>query len=331
MDIKITSPRLKNLLSYEWIKMIVAVVAGIIVWTLLFTTLGTRITVGEEFTFVIYEDVYTLGDQNKNSKILSDLKKSGGFSYDVLNTKVSSITSAGQYTASYMLTIRAAAHEGDVMIASDGRAVPVDEKGKDAQGKIPTEKFNSAISTGLFFDINTFLKRAHGYTVGNGFITENSDGSYTVNDSKISEYFLSVRMSSAGNYRKTYRTDEQKKQAVANEIIRITAVYENYLFIKNAIDTATLKGNDFLWYYQPKDEGGNAKGEPIAYGIDLYKLNLPFEDKRNLEDDWFVYAGEKTTAEGLVLCVFNFESEQADMQYEALAFIRYMIETYSGY
>ena len=331
MDIKVTGNRLKNLLSYEWVKIIVSIVAGVVVWSLLFTTLATRATVGEQFVFVIYEDVYTLGDQNKNSKILSDLKQNGSFSYDVLNTKVSSITSAGQYTASYMLTLRAAAYEGDVMIASDGRAVPVDEKGEDVTGNNPTDKLKSAISTGLFFDINVFLQRAYGYTVGNGFIKENSDGGYAVNQSEISSYFLTERMSSAGNYRKTYRTDEQKRQAVENEVKRITAAYENYLFIKNAIESAKQDGNDFLWYYQPVDEEGKAKGEPIAYGIDLYKLNLPFEDKRNIEDDWYVYAGDKTTAEGLVLCVFNFESEQADMQYEALAFLRYMIETYSGY
>ncbi|MBR2336480.1 MAG: hypothetical protein IKA61_00850 [Clostridia bacterium] len=51
MDIKITGKRFKNLLSYEWVKMIALIVAGVVVWSLLFTTLGTRITVGENFTF----------------------------------------------------------------------------------------------------------------------------------------------------------------------------------------------------------------------------------------------------------------------------------------
>ena len=39
----------------------------------------------------------------------------------------------------------------------------------------------------------------------------------------------------------------------------------------------------------------------------------------------------KTTSEGLVLAVFDFKKHQADLQYESLAFVKYIIETYSGY
>ena len=73
MDIKIQRDRLKNLLSYDWLKIILSIVAGVVVWSLLFTTLGTRATVGEEFVLNVYENVYTQGS-GKNDEILQQLK-----------------------------------------------------------------------------------------------------------------------------------------------------------------------------------------------------------------------------------------------------------------
>ena len=75
MDIKVTGNRLKNLLSYEWVKIIVSIVAGVVVWSLLFTTLATRATVGEQFVFVIYENVSTLGSNSKNNEYFKRFKR----------------------------------------------------------------------------------------------------------------------------------------------------------------------------------------------------------------------------------------------------------------
>jgi hypothetical protein len=76
MDIKVNGSRLKNLLSYDWVKMLASIIAGIVVWTLLFTTLATRATVGEEFYFVIYDNVST-ESYSKSGSYLSKLKKDG--------------------------------------------------------------------------------------------------------------------------------------------------------------------------------------------------------------------------------------------------------------
>ena len=152
---------------------------------------------------------------------------------------------------------------------------------------------------------------------------------------------MTVRLKSAGNYRKTFRTEIQKQEGVKNEIKRITAIYENYLFVQRAIDQAKLDDNDILWYgklNQYDEKGDLIEGEYkiYPYGIDLYKLNQPFvqsetNKKPNVADVWYVSANGKTTAEGLVLSVFNFKKYQPDMQYESLAFVKYVIETYGGY
>ncbi|MBE5741757.1 MAG: hypothetical protein E7360_00340 [Clostridiales bacterium] len=339
MDIKINGSRLKNMFSYDWVKILISIIAGIVVWSLLFTTLGTRITVGEEFYFTTYEKVQSVSHSN-NGNLLKKLKDEGILSYDVLEWHSTTITSAGQYSASYMLNLRTTTNEGDVIIMSDGRGEYV----KEGEENTTAKSMETAINSRYFYNIEEFLNDAKSYCIDNGFITVNGEdySNYTVNNATIERYFLTERINSAGNYRKTYRTEAKKQEGVKNEIIRIENVYKNWLSVTNAIKTAKDEGNDIIWYGEIKKYDSEGKeiegqGEIKPFGIDLYKLNKNYKDRKKIEDSWFTYTnnpegeGERTTAEGLVLCVFNFESAQRDMQYESLAFMNYIIKTYSGY
>lgn len=332
MDIKINGSRFKNLLSYDWIKIIISIVAGIIVWSLLFSMLGTRLTTGQEFVFHVYENVHTVGSSNKNAEMLVDAKRKNLISYDVLKFSVNPITAGGQYSASYMLSLKMSTQEGDVMIISDGRAETEDKNKKSDLTKIVNNRY--------LCDMDTLLKSAREYCVNNGFVIENGSA-WHVNEQKIEEYFLNTRIKGKGNgnYRKTYRTAQQKKEGVKLEIARIKKLYENYLYVSAAIQAGKDAGTDFLWYgdLYKYDENNNIiedKTETRPYGIDLYKLNQPFlgqEGVPNVEDTWFTYANGKPTAEGLVICVFDFRGYQVDLQYETLGFLRYIIQTYGRY
>ena len=88
----------------------------------------------------------------------------------------------------------------------------------------------------------------------------------------------------------------------------------------------------------PYDDEGNVlegQGTILPFGIDLDKLNQDYKDTAKIEDVWYTYTnnptGEKTTTTGLVMCVFDFKNKQSDLQYESLAFLRYIIQTYSDY
>ena len=333
MDITINGSRFKNLLSYDWIKILVSIVAGIIVWSLLFSSLGTRLTTGQEFVFHIYENVYTVGSNERNAEMLVDAKKKNLISYDVLKFSVNPVTSGGQYSASYMLSLKMSTYEGDVMIISDGRAETEDKEKKS--------DLTSIINNRYLCDMETLLKSARAYCVNNGFVVEKLGGSYVFNEDAIKEYFLNTRIKGKGkgNYRKTYRTAKQKEKGVELEIARIKQLYKNYLYVSAAIQAGKDAGADFLWYgelytYDENNKVIEDKTEIRPYGIDLYKLNQPFlgqEGVPNVEDTWFTYANGKPTAEGLVVCVFDFRTQQVDLQYETLGFLRYIIQTYGRY
>ena len=54
MDAKITKIRISRMLSYDWLKIVIASVVAIIVWTLVFTMSATRITPAQQCTVFNY-------------------------------------------------------------------------------------------------------------------------------------------------------------------------------------------------------------------------------------------------------------------------------------
>ena len=332
MDIKITKKRILNVLNYEWVKAIAFIMGIIVLWSLLYTSLGTRLTDGQQFFIVTYEGVHTKS-ADSTSKFLNEMKNGESgikgdsvLSYDVYETKETAITSVGSYSASYMLYIRLSVNEGDIMVLQD----------KDVE-YVPSDSetltdFQSIVNNNKLQDVQKLLENAYKYTVGNGFIAE-TDSGYTVNESKIENYFKEERIKSARNYRRTYTTDEVIQEGVKNEIKRIEAVYLNYKTVKKGIEKAKSEGKDFLTYKTPTYINGDEIicKEQGAYGIDLGKLNEGYEDK-DIKDLWYVLDEDgNPTEKGLNLAVIELTSVQPELQYESLGVIAYLIRNYSNY
>lgn len=341
MDVKITKKRFSNLIAYDLVKIIIAIGAAIAVWVLLFTTCATRATVGEQFYFVIFDGVYS--KENYPYEMISKLKEENKLSYDVLEASVSTVTAAGNYSALYMLSLKAATKEGDVLIFNGKREEVKNEDGtvkKDENGVAETkvnDDAQSIVNNSYVAQFDEYLASAKNYL--DKFLTDGE-----VDEKAVEDYFLSVRIKQAGNYRKTYRTDEQKAQGVKNEIERIKTLQKTYLTVVGAIEKAAAEGVDLYWYcdFAPTED---YKKEHVPYGIDLYKLNQKAmetenSEKEKLSDIWYFWEyienenGDKDPerrSDGLVLSVFNFGKDQPDLDFESLAVIENAIKTFSDY
>ena len=330
MDLKITKSRLANLLSYDWLKIIASVIAAIFFWSLIFTMTATRCTDGESFYLVVYEGVRT-ADATSNENYLAEMQDKGYFSYDVLEREVTEITSTGQYSASYMLTLRLSTHEGDVFLSGGGNDLKkAQESGEFSADNI--SQIQSLVNQGVLQSLESLLGAAKDYCTKT-FITEHEDGTYTVNREAIADYFRTYRIKSARNYKKTYRTEAQIAEGIEKEIERIESVYLNYRFITEAIDRTSGTEDDFLWYaapmYQETEDGEILFRDTKAYGIDLSRLK---GGEKTVESQWYLIDEEGgVTTDGLVLSVFNYAEYQPDLQYEALSFIAYTLRTFGSY
>ncbi|MBR1676730.1 MAG: hypothetical protein IJ706_05400 [Clostridia bacterium] len=333
MDIKITKARLLNVVNYDWVKMILAALAIIAAWSLIFTTTATRITDGQAFYLTLFEDVYMVSDSN--NKLLAKAYSDGDLSFDVLETHTERIQQAGNYSAFYMLTqIRMTTKEADVLIIGGGN------EERDLENK-NLSSVQSLASMGKLYNFEEFLDSARAYCVNSKFIVENEDG-YTVNAEEIRKYFVQDRIVSARNYRKTYISDEKIEEGVKGEIARIEKIYTSYLGVKRAIEKAKEEGNDILWYTVPTyfEDDKVVEKEKAAYGIDLGKLYNSYlsadEDKKeqlsDLKTVWYTFDEEgQATMDGLVMAAVDFSDTQHDLQYEDLSFIYNIIRNYSTY
>ncbi|MBQ7642672.1 MAG: hypothetical protein IJS67_02100 [Clostridia bacterium] len=305
MDLKITKNRLLNVLNYEWVKTIIIIVAIVVGFNLLFTSLGTRLSDGQAFYVVIYDGVNT--GVGTGAGFISDLKSDGGaknggsvLSYDVLETSITEIKAVGSYSASYMLEIRMSTKEGDVIVVGGGND-QYDGENEDSYGKSAAQSVVSYLQK-----TDELLNDAYRYTVGNGFIKENSEG-YTVDRNEIEKYFRTVRIKSGRNYLNTYTDEEVISKGLESEIERIEAIYINYLSVTGAIKKSQDAGKDFLWYSELvyQDNGEIKTYASGAYGIDLAKLNEGCDKK--ISDLWYTFTedGQATTVEGLVFGVMK--------------------------
>ena len=115
MDARITKKRLGQMLSYDWIKIIACVVAGIVLWSLIFTTTATRLNPAQ--TFTVYAYMGTAPADKFSAKISSRTALAEKFSYDVIETSVVDLTAAGDQ-AYTLLEARSGVQEGNAAFVS---------------------------------------------------------------------------------------------------------------------------------------------------------------------------------------------------------------------
>ena len=116
------------MLSYDWIKILACIAAGIFLWSLIFTTTAARLNPAQTFTVYAYIGTNPTGEFS--SKVTSRSALSGGFSYDVIETSVVDLTTAGNQ-AYTLLEARMGVQEGNAAFVSP-RSYEIDD-GKAAK------------------------------------------------------------------------------------------------------------------------------------------------------------------------------------------------------
>ena len=196
MDNKITKTRLSNFFAYEWIMIIIAALAAIVVWEFVYGIVAVKPTVGQQFK--IYYDQGMVDTTNK----LMDLTDKT-FSYDILE-----VDYEGLIKDNNVLTTRLSIYEGDIIV-SDG----IEAEDGSMRTKSVVDSTPIGTITGLVDDakayLRTFLKDQDAED-GAELVYENLD------EDLIEEHFLE-RMDGDNRFRK----QEQKENGVEQEKERI--------------------------------------------------------------------------------------------------------------
>lgn len=308
MDNRITKKRLSDFLSYDWIIMIIAAVAAIVVWELIYSMSATRLSVGQQFKYYTDEDLYTFNTSSIYNLLDVNLSENGKtFSYDVLSVNEESLTK--DYN---VLTVRLSVQEGDAIFTS------TTEK-EDA-----TVRAKSVIDENPVYDFSALLDSAKNY------LAQFKDGE-EFSDAKIRAYF-DDRMQGD----KRFKTEEQKEEGRINEIGRIKklasdvddfekllAAENSALFYKYVKYEQASNGDENDAYYGSSYKNEKEKGE-LIYGLNMGALT---GGKQNVSD--YLTLADSDSAENVVLVLFDFSSYQPDLQYEEISFTITLVKEFS--
>lgn len=325
MDNKLTKKRLSDFLAYEWIITIVAVVAVIIVWELIYTVSAARLSVGQLFKYYMDEDLYYYDGSSRDVYSLLGVETGRNgktFSYDVLAVETENLNSSYN-----VLSVRLSVQEGDAIFTSS------------AEKEDGTVRVKNIIDNFSVYDMESLFESAKGYLTK--FVKAGGD-IYTAADydeNKIRDYF-DARMK--GDNR--FRSEKDKGEGRQNEIARIRKLAADvkdfetlmtigeekglfYKYTKYEQSATSVDNEDVRAAYEREKSNGR---ENLVYGFNMAAMTHdPLRtDKKNVSDYLKLAGGN---AEGVVLCLFDFAKEQPDLQYESISFVCTLAREFSDF
>ncbi len=341
MDNKITRRRLSDFLSYEWILMIVIVVAAIIVWEFAYTVGAVRLTTGQHFKFY-YDQTISSSD---NDKMYDLFNKYDTFSYDVLKLDSESLTS--EYN---VMSVRLSVQEGDILITDkkqtmkdDGNGGQEVDESKSVRAKSHVDNYSMYALDDMLFDAQKYLAQF----LNDGLDVLDSEGKYDLNkivnyiydfnnysDAKIRSYFLR-RMKDDNRF----RSDEQKANGFNLEKDRIkdltkeVKLFDEFIKYANANPELGLLFNYRKYeqsYKLTTDQENKARYETMMNNQQVKPYAINVEAFTGIcagttEPSTFLRMKGADSAKDVVIMAFDFYSYQPHLQFETISFMNTII------
>lgn len=303
MDARITKQRLGNMLSYDWLKIVGVLIAAVVFFSVFFTIIGTRATVGQQFYVYVFNGLNTGGEF---VQLGDTLKSRDIFGYDILDTGCESFKTNKLYGDSVFFA-RRAADEGRVMFVDDIRVEDEDGKEHSTLLSFIDNAGEEQESFHFFLDPEVFLNDCKTYLAN--FFGEDLNGE--IDGDKAREAFMA-----RNGKDKRFRTAAKKEAGVQDEIARLEKLKKDYLFV-----SASVGEGKPLSYITYESE---IKTHTIAFSMSSLNLTSLVYYTAETEE------GEAQTNRDVALCIFNNGTKEGDLKYETVNFLAYLLRTYGA-
>ena len=331
MDAKITKTRISRILSYDWLKIVIASVVAIVVWSLVFTMSATRITPAQQFT--VFNYVGNVGFMGTEfNKLYEKAYKDNVFSYEVLELTQEDLATNKEY-AGTLMQARTAVEEGDVIFVAD--IDNPDTAKRDDKGEIIgyERTYIESLIWGYrayFYELDpekegSFFYKMEAYL--DEFYTSGWENEESLNQDKVkSEFRKRVKKD------KRFKTEAQLLQGEKDDIARIEkyrdALEQFYAWLDEGIisfTTTTLSDGEttlegiFTINLCPDESKTGGLKKYVAYN------EIVIEDA-NVETGEAGKTHYVQTAKNMNVGFFNYRGVEEGFQYESLLFVNYVIE-----
>ncbi|MBR2448968.1 MAG: hypothetical protein IKB30_02480 [Clostridia bacterium] len=347
MDNKITKRRLSDFLAYEWIMMIIIAVVAMIVWELVYTMAGVRLSVGQQFKFYFDETVY-----GNSSAVVRLLDKDQTLSYDILELNAESLSSDFN-----VLSTRLSIQEGDILITdckypTEGAEKPEEVEDKKIRLRTMVDSYHGYSYEEMLLDAKTYLRKYMLSTYENSDAVFNyvQDGIFDAE--KIEKSFRS-RMKKDNRFRK----ESDKKIGIGLETQRIERLYKEVVDFSKLLEDDT---ENLFYRYTKYSQSRDAQEKDIdkqAWADYMQKEINRLTDKgiagtvnKETNETEFIYAinlgamptvegktnpsdlctmRDSESAENVCIMVFDFRSYHPHLQFETISFINTIVRNCS--
>lgn len=336
MDNKITRKRLSDFLAYEWIVVIIVIIASIIAWELAYTIGSVKLTVGQEFKYYYDQNVYSTGE----GKLYSLMLDKKALSYDILEFYGESLSSDFN-----VLSTRLSVQEGDIIITDSKEA----EEGQPAQqvrAKSIVDHMSGVSFEKLLKDAKTYLrdnflqdglKTVSDYTANPDADLDLAVLYENLDSAKIQAHFLK-RMRKDNRY----RTDTQKAEGIELEKVRIEKLCTEVQDFEKLILAESTHPDLFFRYTRFEQSLAFAEEQrdkeryeeylkeqqECIYGLNVSALkdyNTDKGEQKTNPTEYFTLIGSNGKADNIVIMAFDFWDYQYDLQFETISFINTIV------
>lgn len=324
MDAKITKSRLANLLSYDWLKIIAAILAVVFLLIVFFTTIKTRAREEQIYTVYAYSTTDSVSNEDPDMKLLNgddggtfaeDALESGAFSYDILNVEYENLGS-DSYSET-IFTARRMAGQGTVLFVSD--YISPDKDPEEVEPVSSLDLLFLDATEGFALDTEQYLADCEAYLVR--FFGEDWRGG-TLDEEEAEACFL------ARNEKDNrYHLASQKAQGIEDEKQRLYKLREDYIFV-----TEKCFGTG-VYTHTEVALGGDEEASG-SYAVNIGALpslkDLVYHNEARGEE--YVRSSDDIC---LVLLVNDYDQGKGgdvenDLRFETVSFLRYLFEEYGA-
>ena len=335
MDAKITKNRLKELFSYDWLKIAACVMALIFAWVMIFELTETRIKPSQRFTVFNHMQNTTINLQREN-RIKAALQDDA-FSSEVMEFAYQDLNSAGMYSHETILSYLGVS-DGDIMLVPNkpnpSSGSKLDNEGNAIEGEYKYTYPESLVNPyrQYIVDLNPETEGSYFYQLEaylNSFYDQGWEVENSINTQKIEQAF---RARVQQNKDKRYRTEALLVAAIPNEIERIKKYRDAYEKLCGWLDDGLIKFNE-VSHVTDDMEG---YGEPFD---GILSLNICPDESRmdNLQNYYSVtnyrysesgeiIGTESYTAQDMSVVFFHNPEQDASFEYEGLLYVVWLIE-----
>ncbi len=313
MDARITKSRLANLLSYDWLKILLAIIFAAGALLVFFTTVGTRPARYQEFE--IYGHPGVVRGEGL-TELATTLEGGDVFSYEILSVNATSFEDERYGYAA--LNARRAAGQGNVLFIADYAP----------EGEDPLEYENGLRRTikgyvirdpegwhlEMVLEVEDYFKGAVAYV--KQFFGEDWENG-TLDEARAEQCFYN-----RNGKDKRFKTEAQKKEGVALEKERLLSLRDDLKVVLSAFEPDET-GEPLLSVttVTVTDDAGELIGE-YGVGIKVGRLS------RISSLYYYVLEDKTRSAEQLNMLLYNNGDRRGDLEYETVSFLRYLIEAY---